>query len=93
MESFFDKISNRSSPTSISHRQGLQIVIIFYRCFCQELLYRYGHVFYPWNPVPIIWYSEPQVYCQVQIYHSLVDFASSHIPPPYLFPDLQPSTP
>ena len=29
MESLFDKISNRSGPTSISHRQGLQIIKTF----------------------------------------------------------------
>ena len=33
-ESLFDKLSNRSGHTSISHRQGLQIVIIFCHCFC-----------------------------------------------------------
>jgi hypothetical protein len=29
MERLFDKLSNRSSPTSISHRQGLQIIETF----------------------------------------------------------------
>ena len=52
IESLFDKLSNRSSSTSISHRLGFQIVIIFYRCFCQELLYHHGHVFYPLDPSP-----------------------------------------
>ena len=33
MESLFDKISNRSSPTSMSHQKGLQIIIIFLSLF------------------------------------------------------------
>jgi hypothetical protein len=47
MESLFDKLSNRSGPTSISHWQGLQIVIIFCHYFYQKLLYHHGYVFYP----------------------------------------------
>jgi hypothetical protein len=34
IESLFDKLSNRSGPTSISCQQGLQIIMIFYHCFC-----------------------------------------------------------
>ena len=52
MESLFDKLSNRSSSISISHRQGLQIANIFCRCFCWELHYRYGLVIHPWDPGP-----------------------------------------
>jgi hypothetical protein len=50
MESLFDKLSNRSSPTLISCRQGLQIIKIFYRCFCQGLHRRHGLVIHPWDP-------------------------------------------
>jgi len=34
MERLFDKLSNRSGPTSISHRQGLQIIMTFCHYFC-----------------------------------------------------------
>jgi hypothetical protein len=37
MKSLFDKLPNRSGPTSISHWQGLQIIEIFYRYFCLML--------------------------------------------------------
>jgi hypothetical protein len=37
MERLFDKISNRSGPTSISYWQGLRIIKIFYRYFCRVL--------------------------------------------------------
>jgi hypothetical protein len=36
MESLFDKLSNRSGPTSISHWQGLEIIETFRRYFCRE---------------------------------------------------------
>ena len=52
MESLFDKISNRSGPTSISHRQGLQIIKTFCRCFCRKLYRRHGLVVHPWDPSP-----------------------------------------
>ena len=52
MESLFDKLSNRSGPISISHRQGLQITNIFCRYFCWELHCRYGLVIHPWDPGP-----------------------------------------
>jgi hypothetical protein len=41
-ESLFDKLSNRSSPISISHCQGLKIVKILCHYFCQELHCRHG---------------------------------------------------
>jgi hypothetical protein len=44
MKRLFDKISNRSGSTSISHRQGLQIIMKSCRCFCQELRRRCGLV-------------------------------------------------
>jgi hypothetical protein len=34
MESLFDKLSNRSSPTSISHQKILQIIMTSYCCIC-----------------------------------------------------------
>jgi hypothetical protein len=34
MERLFDKLSNRSSSTLISCQKGLQIMKIFYQCFC-----------------------------------------------------------
>jgi hypothetical protein len=37
MENLFDKLSNRSGPTLISHWQGLQIIKIFCCYFCREL--------------------------------------------------------
>jgi hypothetical protein len=37
MESLFDKLSNRSGPTSISHWQGFQIIETFCRYFCRVL--------------------------------------------------------
>ena len=52
MESLFDKISNRSSPTSISHRQGLQIIKTFCHCFCHKLHRRHGLVVHLWDPGP-----------------------------------------
>ena len=52
MESLFDKLSNRSGPTSISHRQGLQIIKTFCHCFCRKLHRRHGLVVHPWDPGP-----------------------------------------
>jgi hypothetical protein len=52
MESLFDKLLNRSSPISISHRQGLKIIKILCHNFCQELHCRHGLVSYPWDPSP-----------------------------------------
>ena len=52
MESLFDKISNRSGPTSISCRQGPQIIKTFCRCFCQKLHRRHGLIVHPWDPSP-----------------------------------------
>jgi hypothetical protein len=49
MEILFDKLSNRSGPISISHRQVLQIINIFCRYFWQELHCRYGLVRHPWD--------------------------------------------
>jgi hypothetical protein len=37
MEILFDKLSNRSGPTSISHWQGLQIIETFCHHFCRVL--------------------------------------------------------
>jgi hypothetical protein len=45
MESLFDKLSNRSSPTSISCRLGLPII-------CLELRHHQGFVIHPWDPGP-----------------------------------------
>ena len=52
MESLFDKILNRSGPISISHRQCLQIIKTFCRCFCRKLHHRHGLVVHPWDPDP-----------------------------------------
>ena len=52
MESLFDKLSNRSGPTSISRRQGLQIIMTFCHCFCRKLHCRHGLVIHPWYPGP-----------------------------------------
>ena len=52
MESLFDRLSNRSSLISISHRQGLQITNIFCRYFWRELHCRHGLVIHPWDPGP-----------------------------------------
>ena len=50
IESLFDKISNRSSPTSISCQQGLHINKIFSRYFCRELHRHHGLVIQTWDP-------------------------------------------
>jgi hypothetical protein len=58
MERLFDKLSNRSGPTSISHWQGLQIIEIFCRYFCQMLRRRRGLVIHTWDLGPS--WSMPQ---------------------------------
>jgi len=52
MEILFDNLSNRSGPTSISRRQGLQIIKTFCRCFCRKLHHRHELVVHPWDPGP-----------------------------------------
>ena len=52
MERLFDKLSNKSSPTSISHPQGLQIIKTFHHCFCRELRRCHGPNIHPWDPGP-----------------------------------------
>ena len=52
MERLFDKLSNRSGPTSISHRKGLQIIKTFRHYFCRELHRCYGPNINPWDPGP-----------------------------------------
>ena len=59
MERLFDKLSNRSGPTSISHRKGLQIIKTFCYCFCRKLHRRHGLVVHPWDPGPS--WSTPKV--------------------------------
>ena len=46
MERLFDKLSNRSGPTSISHHHGLQIIKTFFHCLHR----RHGLVVHPWDP-------------------------------------------
>ena len=58
MESLFDKHSNKSSPTSISRRQGLQIIKTFHHCFCRELRRCHGPNIHHWDPDPS--WSMPQ---------------------------------
>jgi hypothetical protein len=50
MESLFDKFSNKSGPTSISHRQGLQIIETFCHYFSRVLRRRHGLVIHTWDP-------------------------------------------
>ena len=52
MESLFDKHSNKSSPTSISRWQGLQIIKTFHHCFCRELRRCHGPNIHHWDPGP-----------------------------------------
>jgi hypothetical protein len=52
MECLFDKLSNRSGPTSISCHQGLQIIVTSCRCFCRELRRCRGLVIHTWDPGP-----------------------------------------
>ena len=58
MEILFDKLSNRSGPTSISHRQGLQIIKTFYRYFYRVLRRPRKLVNHTWDPGPS--WSMPQ---------------------------------
>jgi hypothetical protein len=58
MERLFDKISNRSGPTSISHWQGLQIIETFCHYFCRVLRRHRRLVIHTWNPGPS--WSMPQ---------------------------------
>jgi hypothetical protein len=46
------KLSNGSSPTSISCRQGLQIIETFCRCFCRGLRRRRWLVIHTWDLGP-----------------------------------------
>jgi hypothetical protein len=52
MERLFDKLSNRSGPTSISHQQGLQIIVTSCPCFSRELRRHRGLVIHTWDPDP-----------------------------------------
>jgi hypothetical protein len=52
MESLFDKISDGSGPTSISHWQGLQIIEIFCRYFYRVLWHHRRLVIHTWDPGP-----------------------------------------
>jgi hypothetical protein len=52
MERLFDKLSNRSGLTSISHWQNLQIIKTFCRYFYQVLRRRRGLVIHTWDPDP-----------------------------------------
>ena len=52
MEILFDKLSNKSGPTSISCQQGLQIIKTFHHCFCRELRRCHGPNIHPWDPGP-----------------------------------------
>jgi hypothetical protein len=47
IESLLDKLSNKSCPISISHRQGHQIIKTCCRCFCRELRRHLGLVIHP----------------------------------------------
>jgi hypothetical protein len=58
MESLFDKLSNISCPTSISHWQGLQIIETFCHYFYRVLRRRHGLVIHTWDPGPS--WSTPQ---------------------------------
>ena len=49
-ELLMDKLSNKSGPTSISRRQGLQIIKTFLHCFCRELRRCHGPNIHPWDP-------------------------------------------
>ena len=51
IEILFDKLSNKSGPTSISCRKGLQIINTFH-CFCRELRRCHGPNIHPWDPGP-----------------------------------------
>jgi hypothetical protein len=58
MECLFDDLSNRSSPTSIIHWQGLQIIKTYYQRSRQVLWRRCGLVINTWGPGPS--WSTPQ---------------------------------
>jgi deoxyribodipyrimidine photolyase-like uncharacterized protein len=58
MESLFDKLSNISSITSISHWQDLQIIETFCRYFYRVLRRRHGLVIHTSDPSPS--WSMPQ---------------------------------
>jgi hypothetical protein len=58
MKSLFDKLSNRSGPTSISHCEGLQIIKTFCRYFYRVLRRHRGLVIHTWDPGPS--WSMPQ---------------------------------
>jgi hypothetical protein len=58
MERLFDKLSNRSGSTSISHWQDLKIIKTFRRYFCRVLQRRRGPVIHTWDPGPS--WSTPQ---------------------------------
>jgi hypothetical protein len=52
MERLFDKLSNRSSSTSISCQQSFQIIVTSCHCFCRELRYHCRLVIHTWDPDP-----------------------------------------
>jgi hypothetical protein len=52
IERLFDKLSNRSGPTSISCQKGLQIFVTICRYFCRELRRRRELVIHTWDPGP-----------------------------------------
>jgi hypothetical protein len=52
MERLFDKLSNRSDPTSISHWQGLQIIETFCHYFYRVLRRRRRLDIHTWDPGP-----------------------------------------
>ena len=59
MERLFDKLSNKSGPISISHREGLQIIKICCCYFWWVLRHRRGHVIHTWDPGPC--WRTPQI--------------------------------
>jgi hypothetical protein len=52
MERLFDKLSNRSGPTSISCQQDLQIFVKICRYFCRELRRCRELVIHTWDLGP-----------------------------------------
>jgi hypothetical protein len=52
MKRLFDKLSNRSSHTSISCQKGLQIIVTICRYFCRELRRRHELVIHTWDLRP-----------------------------------------
>jgi hypothetical protein len=69
MESLFDKLSNGSSPTSISHWQGLQIIETFCHYFCRVLQRRRGLVIPTWDITPTDMTIDYKV-CSFLYFHS-----------------------